>query len=121
MEKVTICEIDEMVINASKKYLPTVACMWDDERVELICGDAGEYMQRDVSKGSFDVIISDTSDPVGPAEVLFELPFYQCMKEALRPGGRVVTQAESIWQHLDLITKLVKKYVIYLYISFFLC
>ena len=51
----------------------------------------------------FDVIIVDASDPVGPADVLFEKPFYMAMKSALRSGGIVATQGENMWLHLDLI------------------
>ena len=48
----------------------------------------------------FDVIIVDASDPVGPADVLFEKPFYMAMKNALRAGGIVATQGENMWLHL---------------------
>lgn len=51
----------------------------------------------------FDVIIVDASDPVGPADVLFEKPFYMAMKNALRAGGIVATQGENMWLHLRFI------------------
>ena len=60
------------------------------------------------NEGKYDVIITDSSDPVGPAAALFESPFYQSMNKALKDGGKVCTQAESMWLHLDLIAKLVK-------------
>ena len=58
--------------------------------------------------GQFDVIIVDSSDPVGPAETLYTSEFYADMKAALRPGGIICTQGECIWLHLDLIAKVMK-------------
>jgi hypothetical protein len=60
------------------------------------------------AQGTYDAIIVDSSDPVGPAEVLFERPFFESMHKALRPGGVVCTQAESLWLHLPIITQLAK-------------
>lgn len=125
VKEVVICEIDRMVIDVSKKYLPTVACCWDDPRVTLFCDDASKYIRSDKCKGNFDIVISDTSDPVGPAAPLFEVDFYKDLKAALRPGtllsichhcltmlhyiaGVICTQCESIWNNLDLIEKLVR-------------
>jgi len=108
VETITICEIDKVVIEAGKKFFPTVAAAWDDKRVTLECGDGAVYLAKPENKGRFDVIITDSSDPIGPAASLFESPFYQSMNEALKDGGKVCTQAESMWLHLDLIAKLVK-------------
>lgn len=96
------------MIEAGKKYFPTVAAAWDDPRVTLECGDGAVFMKREDNIGKFDVIITDSSDPVGPAQALFESPFYTAMNNALRPGGKVCTQAESMWLHLPLIQKLIK-------------
>ena len=60
----------------------------------------------DENQNSFDVIITDSSDPVGPASVLFETPFYKGMFQSLRDGGIVCTQGECMWLHLDLIQPL---------------
>ena len=57
----------------------------------------------------YDVIVTDSSDPIGPAGVLFEAPFYQKMYDSLRDGGIVCTQGECMWLHLDLIRPLVTK------------
>eukprot|EP01117_Protostelium_nocturnum_P020326 TRINITY_DN9090_c0_g1_i2.p1 TRINITY_DN9090_c0_g1~~TRINITY_DN9090_c0_g1_i2.p1 ORF type:complete len:261 (-),score=86.95 TRINITY_DN9090_c0_g1_i2:93-875(-) len=108
VEKVVICEIDQMVIDTSKKFLPEMAKGFDDPRVELYLGDGCKYLES--KKQEYDVIIVDSSDPVdgGPAESLFEQPFYQHLKDALRPNGLVVTQAECQWIHLGIIGNLVK-------------
>jgi spermidine synthase len=106
VKSVTICEIDKVVIEQSKKHFPTMAPAWDDSRVTVVVQDAAKYMETKEAEGKFDVIVCDSSDPVGPANVLFESPFYRSMYKALKPGGRASTQAESIWLMLDLIKNL---------------
>lgn len=107
VEEVVICEIDQMVIDCGKKYFPSVSTAWDDKRVRLIRDDASKVIASEEFKNWADVIICDSSDPIGPAAALFEPPFFKAMEGALRPGGRISTQAESIWLHLDLIKNLV--------------
>ena len=108
VKSITICEIDQVVIDAGKQYFPSVASAWKDPRVTLHCGDGNVFLAQPENIGKYDVIITDSSDPVGPAAVLFEMPFYQAMYNALKDGGKVCTQAESMWLHLDLIAQLVK-------------
>lgn len=64
-------EIDDRVIEVAKKYLPFMACGFDSKKVHLTCGDGFEYMKQ--RKGEFDVIITDSSDPIGPAKSLFQV------------------------------------------------
>jgi len=106
VEEIHICEIDRMVIDVSKKYLPNMGKGFDDPRVRLNVGDGAAYMSE--RKNEFDIILVDSSDPVGPAQSLFEKPFYEFMKNALRPGGIVCTQAECPWLHLELIKNLME-------------
>ncbi|ELT87970.1 hypothetical protein CAPTEDRAFT_156944 [Capitella teleta] len=106
VKSVTQCEIDELVVNACKKYLPNLAVGFDDPKMNLIIGDGFDFMGK--HKGEFDVIITDSSDPFGPAKVLFEKPYYQLMMEALRPGGIIASQGECLWLHLDLIRDMFK-------------
>ena len=106
VEDIVICEIDKDVIDVSKKYLPSLSCGYDDKRVTVHVMDGSKFM--DEHQDSFDVIITDSSDPVGPASVLFETPFYNSMHKSLREGGIVCTQGECIWLHLDLIRPLIK-------------
>jgi len=105
VEEIVECEIDEGVINVSKKYLPSLAKGYDDPRVQVKIMDGAKFM--DENQDSFDVIITDSSDPIGPASVLFETPFYNAMYKSLREGGIVCTQGECMWLHLDLIKPLV--------------
>lgn len=106
VEEIVICEIDKDVIDVSKKYLPSLAMGYDDPRVKVHVMDGAKFM--DEHKDSFDVIITDSSDPVGPASVLFETPFYNAMHASLREGGIVCTQGECIWLHLNLIRPLIR-------------
>ena len=68
--------------------------------------DGAKFMED--NQGSFDVIITDSSDPIGPASVLFETPFYNAMYKSLRDGGIVCTQGECMWLHVHLIRPLIK-------------
>lgn len=106
VEKAVICEIDSEVIHLSKKYLPSLAIGYDDPRVEVHVMDGAKYMADHASE--YDVIITDSSDPIGPAEVLFQPPFYAAMAKCLKPGGIVASQGECMWLHADLIAPIVK-------------
>ncbi|KAL3906484.1 MAG: hypothetical protein SGILL_009253, partial [Bacillariaceae sp.] len=105
VEEIVECEIDEGVITASKKYLPSLAKGYDDPRVSVKVMDGAKFLEE--NQDTFDVIITDSSDPIGPASVLFETPFYNSMYKSLRDGGIVCTQGECMWLHLDLIKPLV--------------
>jgi spermidine synthase len=105
IEEIVICEIDADVLAVSKQYLPGLAKGYDDPRVTVHIGDGAEYLRQ--HEGVFDVIVTDSSDPVGPGAVLFETPFYQSLYRALNPDfGIVCTQAECLWLHAELIRPL---------------
>lgn len=104
VEEIVICELDQGVIDVSKKFLPNLAKGYDDPRVTVHIMDGAQFMRE--NPGSFDVIITDSSDPIGPASVLFETPFYNGMYDALRDGGIVCTQGECMWIHCKLIRPL---------------
>lgn len=106
VERVDKCEIDVGVVNVAKKFFPTNAAAFNDPRFTLIVDDAAKYLQYTTQK--YDVIISDSSDPVGPAETLFSSSFFESLRNVLNPGGVICTQAECLWIDLDLIEKLVK-------------
>ncbi|XP_042405534.1 spermidine synthase 1-like [Zingiber officinale] len=106
VEQIDICEIDKMVIDVSKEFFPKMAIGYEDPRVNLYVGDGVEFL-RNASEGTYDAIIVDSSDPIGPAQELFEKPFFRSVAKALRPGGVVCTQAESIWLHMHIIEDIV--------------
>ncbi|CAL8323957.1 unnamed protein product [Merluccius merluccius] len=104
VESVVQCEIDEDVINVSKKYLPGMAEGFFSPKLTLHVGDGFEFMKQ--NQDAFDIIITDSSDPVGPAESLFKESYYQLMKTALREGGILCCQGECQWLHLELIKEM---------------
>ncbi|GAA5854577.1 hypothetical protein JCM9279_005697 [Rhodotorula babjevae] len=104
VKSATLCDIDEAVPRVSKLYLPHMAAGYDDPRVTLFIGDGFKFLND--YKNEFDVIITDSSDPVGPANSLFQKPYFQLLKESLRAGGTISTQGECIWLHLPLINDL---------------
>jgi len=101
VESAILCEIDEDVINASKNYLPHMASGFSHPKATVYVGDGFEFMKK--HQNEFDVIITDSSDPVGPAESLFGESYYELVRSALTENGILASQAESMWFHLDLI------------------
>jgi spermidine synthase len=88
---VTMVEIDGGVVEFSKEYLPKLSeGAFDDPRLELVICDGADFMRE--TEGGYDVIIVDSTDPVGPGEVLFTDSFYGHARRALSPGGILVTQ-----------------------------
>ncbi|XP_001634423.2 spermidine synthase [Nematostella vectensis] len=106
VESIVQCEIDEDVINISKKYLPNMAVGYTSPKLTQHIGDGFEYMKN--HENEFDVIITDSSDPVGPAEALFQQSYYELMKRALKPDGLLCCQGECQWIHLPLIKSMVE-------------
>lgn len=73
-------------------------------KVTVYVGDGFQFLAA--NKSTYDVIITDSSDPVGPAESLFRKPYFQLLHDALTPGGHISTQGECLWLHLKLIKEL---------------
>lgn len=93
VEKAVLCEIDERVIELSKKYLPEISSGLSDPRAEVFIGDGIKYVLE--HKNEFDVIIVDSTDPIGAAEGLFNINFYKSLYDCLTPDGIFVAQTES--------------------------
>lgn len=94
VEQVVMVEIDGMVIDASKKFLPEIACEFSNPRLDLHIADGIEYVKNSDAE-SFDLVIVDSTDPVGPGEGLFKAEFYQDVHRILKADGVMVTQSES--------------------------
>jgi spermidine synthase len=103
VEKAVLVEIDGKVIEYSKKYLPEIAGQLDNPRVEVIVNDG--FMHIHEHKNAYDVIMVDSTEPVGPAAPLFERGFYQGIFEALKEDGIFVAQTDNPWFKSDLIQK----------------
>ena len=91
VESVTQVEIDAAVVEMAKTYLPRhSAGAYDDPRLNLVIADGFAFVRDDTER--YDVIIVDSTDPIGPGEVLFTEDFYAHAKARLTPGGVIVTQ-----------------------------
>ena len=91
VEHVTMVEIDAGVVDFSKEYLPMLSDgAFDDPRLNLVINDGALFMKENTEK--FDVIIVDSTDPIGPGEVLFTDTFYGHAARSLTEDGIIVTQ-----------------------------
>jgi spermidine synthase len=103
VEKAYLVEIDERVVENSKKYLPEISCALSDPRCEVIIGDGIEFIKN--HPNTFDVIIVDSTEPVGPAVGLFARDFYSSIYNSLKEDGIFVAQTESPFFNKDLIKR----------------
>ncbi len=103
VKKATLVEIDGKVIECSKKYLPEIAGKLDDPRVEVKVDDG--FMHIAKSENEYDVIMVDSTEPVGPAVNLFTKGFYAGIANALKEDGIFVAQTDNPWFKADLIRK----------------
>jgi spermidine synthase len=104
IEKVVHCEIDEAVVRVSKEYLPEISCALDNPKVEIIFDDGIKHVRE--NKQTYDVIVVDSPDPIGPAEGLFSAGFYAELFASLKDDGLFVAQTESPFLNRDLIPRL---------------
>ncbi|RJP76213.1 MAG: polyamine aminopropyltransferase [Candidatus Zixiibacteriota bacterium] len=93
VERADMVEIDEEVVKASRLHLPDLAGQLDDPRVRLKFQDAVEFV-REISD-EYDVVLVDSTDPIGPGEGLFSSAFYRDVLRALKADGIVAVQSES--------------------------
>ena len=100
-------EIDERVTRLAEQYFPELCESNNDPRATLYFGDGIKWMAETEAE-SLDLIIVDSTDPVGPAEGLFNEAFYSSCVRALRPGGILVEQSESPLIHGQLIRSMRK-------------
>ena len=101
VQEAVLAEIDIRVVELSQKYLPTIAGSFTDSRVTLAIGDGVAHVRQ--SKNLYDVIIIDSTEPIGPAVGLFSRPFYQDVYQALTADGIMVAQSESPFVNQDVI------------------
>lgn len=90
---IDLVEIDPLVIETSKQYLPFTACCLEDPRVHIHNEDGVKYVRH--QQDAYDLIIVDSTDPFGPGEGLFTKEFYGSCFQALRADGIMVNQHES--------------------------
>ena len=101
VKSIDFVEIDERVIEVSKQFLPTVATSFDDRRLRIAAMDGAKFL--DQTEHSFDVIIIDSTDPVGPAKALSTTEFFSNAHRRLSPTGILVAQTESLHFHREFV------------------
>lgn len=94
IKEVVLVEIDEMVVDASREFLPEIASEFGNPRLSLRIEDGIKYVENTADE-TFDLVIVDSTDPVGPAKGLFTEDFYRHIHRVLSPNGLMVTQSES--------------------------
>lgn len=101
IERVVQCEIDERVTRVSEKFYDWVRPTIADPRVELVFDDGVKYIEN--NRDRFDLVIIDSTDPIGPAVGLFLSDFYRKVAAALRPGGVMAAQTEApFWYPVEM-------------------
>lgn len=114
VETCVMVEIDQMVIDACIAHIPQTAVAFSNPKMDLRVEDgvvfAKEYREK-VSNGTlepFDVILVDSTDPIGPAQPLFDIPFYEDLFHCLGENGIVISQGESSHYETDAQVKLLE-------------
>lgn len=103
VERITQVEIDEQVIDMCKQYLPQHSNgAYEDQRLNIVIDDGAHFVNTTESR--FDIIISDSTDPIGPGGALFTTDFYSDCKKCLKPGGILVTQNGVAFMQIDEVT-----------------
>ena len=91
LEQVTLCEIDRSVIDLCRTHFPEISAgAYDDPRTRIVIADGTKFVAETGDR--FDVIMVDSTDPVGPGVVLFTKEFYTDCARCLKPGGLLITQ-----------------------------
>lgn len=101
VRRVTVVELDERVVAVSKRFLPALSAGFADPRARVVLADAAAFLERPPVR--YDVIIVDSTDPVGPAQKLFTPDFYRLAGRALARDGVFVAQTESLLFHAHLV------------------
>ena len=104
VEKCTMVEIDKMVVDACREFIPQTSKDLNNPKLNLIIGDGLEFVKKTEEK--FDVILVDSTDPIGPAQPLFGEDFYQDIFNCLKEDGLVVSQGESGFYEVEMQKKL---------------
>lgn len=94
IEEVVLCEIDEAVVRVSKQYFPALASAFGHPKLTVVIEDGVDFVAKQPD-ASFDLVILDSTDPLGPGVGLFTVPFYQQVRRILTPTGIMSAQTES--------------------------
>ena len=91
LEDITLCEIDRSVLTLCREHFPDISAgAYDDPRTRIVIADGTKFVAETYDR--FDLIMVDSTDPIGPGAVLFTKEFYTGCRRCLKPGGILVTQ-----------------------------
>ena len=93
IERIDLVEIDSLVVDVARRFLPQTSCALDDPRVHIHYADGLKHVRQ--CEDEYDLIIVDSTDPFGPGEDLFTREFYGSCFKALKEDGVMVNQHES--------------------------
>lgn len=93
VESVTLCEIDPLVVDSCREFFPEISQGLSDPRAHVVYEDGAAFVKK--FSEEFDLVLVDSTDPVGPGVALFETSFYESIKKSLKKGGAAVFQTES--------------------------
>ena len=99
-------EIDPVVLQAAREFLPQMSCSLDHKKMNLVVGDGVKFVAETDLK--FDVVLIDSTDPFGPAAPLFGQEFYTNVRKVLNPNGIVVAQGETPFYALEIQKEMLK-------------
>lgn len=108
VKQCVMIELDELVVEAAKEYLPGIGTAWDDPRLDLRFIDGIEYVKESKDE-KYDVVLLDGTDPVGPGAVLFDESFYRGCKRMLAEDGVMALQSESPLLMMDIFAETQRK------------
>lgn len=106
LSRIVQVEIDEMVVDACKEHIPQTGVAYDNPALELVIGDGVKFVEE--TKDKFDIIMVDSTDPIGPAAPLFGPAFYENVYKSLSDDGIVVSQGESPFLMADVQKSMLK-------------
>ncbi len=101
---IDMVEIDKLVVDACLAHMPSISSKLKDSRVNLVFEDGVEFVKK--TKNTYDLIIVDSSDPIGPATPLFNSGFYKDVYNCLSESGIVVSQCESVFYEKEMQAKM---------------
>jgi len=105
ISKITIVEIDELVIKASRLHLPQMANSFDNPRVDLRVEDGIAFV-KNAPNETYDIVLVDSTDPGGPSEGIFTEDFYRNIHRILKPNGIFTNQSESPWYNTEVYSEI---------------
>ena len=106
IKQVDLCDIDKAVTDLSKEFFPEIACSFKDERLNVFHEDGFKFLDSKTSE--YDLVLTDSTDPVGFAESLFKIDYFKKIFKALKSDGIMASQLESLFYNPEIIGETMK-------------